>query len=146
MRDRIIDHVCREAPLELAAKAQTLIDKTGNIALDLVALGFAPGKVLEACCHATGIPPAPLGWLREPKSPKVDGLDADLCRRLGCAPVASHAGKLCIAYADPETAAQHADLGLPPHAAYLALTAQLDRAMKLLPEDDDPFAESTRAM
>jgi hypothetical protein len=128
MRSEIVEHICRGAPPDQAAKARALVGETGNIADQLVAVGFLPAKVLEAGCAVTGLPPAPMQWLRDPKVPEVD-IDADLCRQLGAAPVAAAGGRLCIAYADPEIALQSDVLGFPPHVPYLALSVHLEKAL-----------------
>lgn len=140
MRSRIVDQLCRGAPPAQAARARALVDGHGNIAAQLVDVGFAPGAALEAACAVTGLPAAPPRWLHDPRPGPAPGVDPVLCRQLGAAPVASTAGRLCIAYADPEVAAQADALGFPPHAAYLAMGAQLERALSLLPgagEGDD---------
>src|SRR5262245_28500487 len=127
MRKKIVDQICRDAPPAQAARARALIEADGNLMDDLIELGFAPGAVLAACCAATGLPPAPVEWLRKPSPPVVD-IDALLCRALCAAPVASSNGRLCIAYGDVESAMQHATLGLPPHQPYLAVRAHLEKA------------------
>ena len=140
MRDLIVDELSVGAPPDKVAKAKRLVDSAGNIAAQLVGVGFAPRDVLQACCAVTGVPPAPQGWLRDPKPPSIDGLDGDLCRRLGAAPVATQNGKLCSAYTDPEIALRGDDLGFPKHQAYLALAKDLEKALSLLPSapvDDD---------
>ncbi len=141
MRADIVDEVTVGAPEERAAQARTLVDRSGNIAAQLMELGFPPRDVLQACCAVTGVPPAPQGWLRDPKPPELEGLDGDLCRRLEAAPVAVQNGKLCVAYADPEIALRAADLGFPKHQPYLALQRDLQKALSLLPSPaplDDP--------
>ena len=135
MRNEIVDHVCKKAKPEQAARARALVDQHGNIAQQLVDIGFPPGAVLEACCAVTGLPPAPVAWLRNPKPPPVDGIDAALCRQIEAVPVASSAGRLCIAYADPEMAMQADVLDFPPHQACLAMKNQLEKAFSLLDED-----------
>jgi hypothetical protein len=145
MRAQIVAHVSRDATPALAIEARALVDAAGNIAEQLIALGFAPAIVLEACCAVTGLPPAQVGWLKEPQPPRVPRFDSSLCRRLGCAPVASHDGKPCVAFSDPEVASGHDSLGLPPHDAFLALSAPLQKAMSLLPEEE-ALDDSTRAV
>ena len=141
MRNQIVDELSVGAPPERVAQAKKLVPRGGNIAAQLVEAGFAPRDVLQACCAVTGVPPAPLGWLRDPKPPAVDGLDVKVLRRVVAAPVALQNGKLCIAYADPEMAVRSEELGLPKHQAYLALAADLQKALSLLPTqppvDDD---------
>lgn len=135
MRKKIVDQICREASPERAAQARALLRGHGNLMDELIELGFAPAAVLETCSELSGIPTAPAHWLKTPKPPHVE-IDTVLCRSIGAAPVASTAGRLCIAYGDVEMAAQHASLGLPPHQPYLALRTQLEKALALLPVDD----------
>lgn len=143
MRKKIVDQICRGASLDLSARARALVGEHGNLIEELIAIGFPPADVLDTCSEVTGIPLAPKQWLKAPKPPSFDGLDPVLCRALSAAPVASMAGRLCIAYGDVEMAAQHASLGLPPHQPYLALRAQLERALALLPKDGDDEGRAT---
>lgn len=132
MRDLIVEELSVGAPPERVAQARQLIGSAGNIVQTLVDLGFPPREILQACCAVTGVPPAPLAWLREPKPPPVT-VDAAVCRRVGCAPVALQNGKLCIAYLDPEQAMRAQELPLPRHQAYLALPSDLQKAIAMLP-------------
>lgn len=136
MRKKIVDQLAQGSSPEQAARARTLIKGKKNLIDELIAIGFSPGTVLEACAQVLSIPPAPAHWLRNPKPPLVEGIDVALCREIGAAPLASTSGRLCIAYADPEKAAQHATLGFPPHQPYLAVSTSLAKALALLAEDD----------
>jgi serine/threonine protein kinase len=144
MRALIVDELSVTASPEQAAAARELAARPGNFAAHLLAAGFAPRDVLQACCAATGLPPAPQAWLRAPKPPTVAGLDEALCRRHGAAPIAIQQGRLCIVYSDPEVAARSAELGFPRHQAYLALPADVLRALAALPTNDVDIDVATR--
>lgn len=135
MRSRIVEEVVRRGPAELAARARALITRSGNLALQLLELGYPPSAIIDGASAATGVKPASPSWLREPSPPPVDYDDGLLFRVASAAPVATEAGTLCVAYGDPEAAADSTNHGLPPHRPYLAMPAQLSRALALLPEE-----------
>lgn len=135
MRSRIVEEVVRRGPAELATRARALIPRIGNLALQLLELGYPPSAIIDGASAATGVKPASPAWLREPSPPPVDYDDGLLFRVASAAPVATEAGTLCVAYGDPEAAADSTNHGLPPHRAYLAMPAQLSRALALLPEE-----------
>jgi hypothetical protein len=120
----------------------------GNVLSLLVRSGIPADEVLEAACAATGFPRAPASWLQRPSAPfDVDVLT--LCRSLGAAPIAIHAGKLCIAFSDPEVAVRAERLGLPAHEPYLALERDVEAASRALPasagefdDDDDAHTDA----
>lgn len=133
MRSRIVEEVVRRGPAELAGKARALIGRTGNLCLQLLEVGYPPSAILDGASAATGLKQAAPHWLREPSPPPVDYDDGLLFRAVMAAPVATEGGLLCVAYGDLEAAADSTNHGLPPHRAYLAMPAQLSRALALLP-------------
>ncbi len=142
VRDQIADELGVGATADMSARVRKVARTVGNIADQLVALGLPAQDVLQACCAVTGLPPAPLAWLRQPKLSSAPGLDLALCRRLGAVPLAGPSNRLCVVFGDPEVGADSTNLGLPPHHAYLALNADLARVTTLLPamadDDDEP--------
>ncbi|MBI1949560.1 MAG: protein kinase [Deltaproteobacteria bacterium] len=141
VRDQIADELGVGGTPDQIARVRKVARTVGNIADQLVALGFGAQDVLQACCAVTGLPPAPMAWLRQPKLAEAAGLDLDQCRRIGAVPLQGPANRLCLVFGDPEVGAESATFGLPPHHAYLALSADLARATALLPrlaEEDEP--------
>ena len=145
VRDQIADEIGVGATPELSARARRAAQTVGNIADQLVALGVPAQDVLQACCAVTGLPPAPMAWLRQPKLATTPGLDLAHFRRLGAVPLAGPSNRLCVVFGDPELGADSASLGLPPHHAYLALSADLARVTTLLPAliDDEEEPATT---
>ena len=133
MRSRIVEEVVRRGPAELAGKARALVPRGGNLAVQLLEVGYPPSAILDGCPAATGVQQAAPGWLREPSPPPVDYDDGLLFRAASSAPVAIDGDTLCVAYGNPEAAADSTSHGLPPHRPYLAMPAQLSRALALLP-------------
>ncbi|MBI1949561.1 MAG: hypothetical protein HYS27_27995 [Deltaproteobacteria bacterium] len=125
----------RRGPAELAGKARLLVPRTGNLALQLLELGYPQAAILDGATAATGVRQASPAWLREPKPPPVDYDDGLLFRQVGAVPVASEGGALCVAYGDPVAASEATSHGLPQHKAFLAMPAQLARALALLPTE-----------
>ncbi|MCC7070103.1 MAG: hypothetical protein IT383_02205 [Deltaproteobacteria bacterium] len=135
MRSRIVEEVVRRGPADLAGKARALVPRTGNLALQLLELGYAASAILDGAAAATGVRQAQPSWLRDPHPPPVDYDDGLLFRQVGAAPVAVDGAELCVAYGDPVAAAEHTMHGLPPHRPLLAMPAQLARALALLPSE-----------
>ena len=83
VRDQIADELGVGGTPEQAARVRKVARAVGNIADQMLALGLPAQDVLQACCAVTGLPPAPMAWLRQPKLAEAPGLDLGQCRRVG---------------------------------------------------------------
>lgn len=138
MRRRIVQHLAEQLSPPDAERALRVLARPGNVLEQLIAVGIAPETALRACCHETGVPPAPARWLQNPR-PIAGPIDVELCRKLQCAPIAMQKGVVCIAYSDPEVAMNAAKNGFGHHVAYLAPLSELDAAFQMLPASSGSF-------
>jgi hypothetical protein len=111
---------CERARASLARGDVTLVSA-------LRAAGIDAGAIRDACARACALSTVPEKWLKNPKPPPLDGLDASALYRLGVAPAGVHKGRLCLAYEDPEVAAAALAHGFPEHRALLGTAEQVRR-------------------
>lgn len=132
MRAAIVARLQSAAAPDVAARAQRLIKIPGNIAEQLLALGFSSKDVLAACSAVTAVALAPKGW--SARAVFLDAVeDRALCIQLGAAPFSLGPGRLGIAYADPIVATSSVDLGFPLHTPFLAPSTEVEEVLARSP-------------
>ncbi len=114
---------------EVAVVERALSASGGTLAERFLQRGCDPQALVSAFADASGLKVASAAQL-EGAAP-AHGFDAELCWRMLAVPLAKEAGRLQVAFADPELAAQ-AGVAFPPHDAVLAPLDDVAAALERL--------------